>query len=151
MLSAILIVLVVIGIAWPFLEKRGLLPAPMVRAVDGGLQRLHLRPARSADGIEELPTTTREQLCPQCTSLNPAGRSRCTECNAPLQVIGISEVMQSAGKEELMAEAIQSSALLLMMFFAMALTNNLPLWGKGVVLTATIGILAFRFLKTNGN
>jgi hypothetical protein len=149
MLSAILVGLVIIGVAWPYLERRGLIPAPVNRVVTDGLERLHLRPARQASG-DGLVATTREQLCPQCTSLNTAGRTRCFECNAPLSVLGINEVMQTAGKEELVGEAVQAGLLLVIMFVAMALANNLPLWGKGLVITATIGVLAFRFLKNNG-
>jgi hypothetical protein len=145
MLPFLMVLGVAVGVAYPFLwGKRGFLK----KRTDADVT---VADAMTAAEGAVTPTTprvsTREELCPQCSRLNPPGRKTCIECSGPMPVEDISSLWEGAQKEELIREGIQSGILFVAMLIAMALAYNLPLMGKLVILIITIAALSWRFLR----
>lgn len=136
MFGWILVVAVAIGIAWPVLRDRGLLTRI------GVAPKSAQAPDDKNDGLYR-----REELCHQCSRVNPAGRKTCFECGAVMPVENVKDLWQGSEKEGLIREAIQCAILLAVMLVAMGLSYNLPLTGKLIVLTLTIAGLSWRLLR----
>lgn len=148
-LPVLLILVVSVGIAWPFLKQRGLIPEKV----------LNLLPSRpvspvtdpvGAEGIAAAPVqrgSSTESLCPYCSRLNPAFTSHCVECGGQMPVDKLSSLWEGADKQQLKFEAFQCGALLLLMILAMLLSYNLDTWGKIALLLVTVGALAYRMMK----
>lgn len=134
----ILVVAVVVGIAWPVLRERGL-PARF-----GAVPK----PA-AVEAVDEAatPLYQREELCTHCGHVNPGGRSTCSECGGAMLVDKLSDLWKGKEKESLIREGVQCGILFALMLIAMALSHNLPLTGKLVVLVVTFAGLAWRFLR----
>jgi hypothetical protein len=151
MFAIVLIVIVAVGIAWPFLRRGGLIPAPIDGALQNVRERLHFPTQRPAPvGGPNTPTGHTEQLCPQCTSLNPAGLEKCQECGAPLLASNISDLWSGPKREEMIQEGIVCALLLGLLILAMVLSQNLPPMGKTFIILGTIGALTFRFVRSIG-
>lgn len=69
------------------------------------------------------------------------------DCNAQMPVSDFKHLWEGNDKQELLREGVQCGVLMAVMLVAMALSYNLPLMGKLVVLLATIAGLAYRFMK----
>ena len=135
MLPALLVLAVAVGIAWPLLFRRKALirkttPEPVPAGGPSGVGVGHA-----------------EELCPYCARLNPPGREICIECGQQMPVEKIASLFEGSEKQELIREGIQCGILFLAMVAAMALSYNLPVTGKLVVLLITICALAWRFLR----
>jgi uncharacterized protein (DUF983 family) len=148
-LPILLIMVVAVGIAWPFLKQRGLIPEKV-------LNLLPSRPAApvadsvGAEGVPAVPVrrgSSTESLCPYCSRLNPAFTTHCVECGGQMPVDKLSSLWEGADKQQLKFEAFQCGGLLLLMVLAMLLSYNLDTWGKIVLLLVTVGALAFRLMK----
>lgn len=151
MFALVLVIVVAVGIAWPFLRRRGLIPAPVEGVLDNLRQRLPLPAPQTAPVSGPAgPIGHTEQLCPQCTALNRAGVEKCIECGAPLLVETITELWNGDKRQEMVQEAIVCGILLSLLLLAMFLSNNLPVWGKTVVIFGAIIALVVRFIKSIG-
>lgn len=138
MLAVVLVSLVAVGIAWPFLRERGLVP---------NLPGMPRRGEAPEEGTQST-VRAREELCPYCSRLNPAGAAKCVDCNSEMPVADFRHLWDNNGKQELVREGVQCGVLLGVMVLAMALSYNLPLMGKLLVLLVTIAGLAYRFWRT---
>jgi hypothetical protein len=151
MFAIVLVIVAAVGIAWPFLKKRGLIPAPIEGALQNVRQRLHLPTPQTAPvSGPTTPVGHTEQLCPQCTSLNRAGVEKCVECGAPLLAEKITDLWAGDKRNGIIEEAIICGVLLGILLLAMALSYSLPVWGKTVVILGAIIILTIRFIKSIG-
>lgn len=144
--TVLLVLGVAVGIAYPFLwGKRGVLIKNTnsdSTAIDGAPPTPQTQEASIVR-----PAAVREELCPQCSRLNPPGRKLCIECSGPMPVESVSRLWEGANKEELIREGVTSGILFLMMLIAMILAYNVPLMGKLVILLVTIGALSWRLLR----
>jgi hypothetical protein len=151
MFAIVLVIVAAVGIAWPFLKKRGLIPAPVEDALQNVRQRLRLPTPQTAPvSGPSTPTGHTEQLCPQCTALNRAGVEKCGECGAPLLAEKITDLWSGSKRNEVIEEAIICGVLLGIVLLAMALSHNLPVLGKMVIILCAILILTVRFVKNFG-
>lgn len=139
MVPIILIVVVAVGIAWPLLRQRGLVPGLPGRASSDAV------PADGPGGVAA--PRVREELCPHCSRLNPPGAVKCVECAGEMPVDSIKKLWDDTGKQELIREGVQCGALLIAMIVAMVLSYNVSTTGKLVVLLVTVAGLAWRFLR----
>jgi hypothetical protein len=147
-LPILLIGVVAVGIAWPFLKQRGLIPEKV-------LNLLPSRPGPAAVetlGAEAIAAPVRrgsatESLCPYCSRLNPAYTTHCVDCGGQLPVDKLSNLWEGADKQQLKFEAFQCGGLLLLMVLAMVLSYNMDAWGKIAVLLITVGALGYRFMR----
>src|SRR5262245_29701547 len=145
MLPVLLVLVVAVGISWPYLKQRGLIPEKV----------LNLLPSRPVTPIAEtVPATaprqggsSTESICPYCSRLNPAHTAHCIECGGQMPVDRLSSLWEGADKQELIMEGIQCGVLLLLMIGAMVLSYNLPGYGKIAVLMLTVGALGYRFSR----
>ncbi len=141
MLAYIMLAIVAVFVAYPFLQRKGMVPElPFL----GGR-------ANSGDGSGAGVATSEpghtEVLCPYCSQMNPGSSVKCVECGAQMPVDNIRNLWDGNGKQEIVREAIQCGVVFAIMLTAMALSYNLPTMGKIVVLVATFAGLAWRFLK----
>ena len=151
MLAIVLVIVAAVGIAWPFLKRRGLIPAPVEGALQNVRQRLPLpQPQTAPVGGPGSPVGHTEQLCPQCTALNRGGLEKCQECGASLLVEKITDIWAGDKKNEIVQEAIICGVLLGILLLAMFLSHNLPVWGKTAVIFGAIVALTVRFVRNIG-
>lgn len=151
MLAIVLVIVAAVGIAWPFLKRRGLIPAPVTDALANVRARLPLpQPQTAPVSGPTMPTGHTEQLCPQCTALNRGGLEKCQECGASLLVEKITDIWAGDKKSELIQEGIICAVLLGILLLAMIISHNLPVWGKTVIILGAIVALTVRFVKSIG-
>jgi hypothetical protein len=136
MLPALLVLAVVVGIAWPLLFRRKAL-----------IRKTAPQPA-PAGGPPGVGVGHVEELCPHCARLNPPGRETCFECGQQMPVERIGRLFEGSEKQELIREGIQCGILFIAMLIAMALSYNLPVMGKIVVLLVTVCALTWRFMRS---
>jgi hypothetical protein len=150
-LPVVLVLVVAVGIAWPFLKQRGLIPEKV----------LNLLPSRPGVPVgdtiatETVPATapvrhggsSTESICPYCSRLNAAYTTHCRECGGQLPVDRLSSLWEGADKQQLLFESLQCGGLLLLMVVAMVLSYNLDTWGKIAVLLVTVSALGYRLFK----
>lgn len=151
MFAIVLVLIASVGIAWPFLRRRGLIPAPVEGVFQNVRQRLPLpTPQPVPETGPVAPVGHTEQLCPQCTSLNRAGVEKCQECGAPLLAEKITDIWSGDKKAEIIQEGIICGILLGAILLAMLLSHTLPVWGKTIIILGAIIAVTVRFIRNIG-
>jgi len=143
MLAVLLMMGVAVGIAYPYIRNYMASRQPVL-AADGEL-------AAEAVVAEPSRAPLREELCPQCSRMNPPGAIRCFECGGEMAVTNFRKLFAGADQDDLLREGLQAGGLLLTMLLAMALANFLPIGGKLLLLVLTIAALGYRFTRVISN
>jgi hypothetical protein len=140
MLAYVVVAVVAVFVAYPFLQKRGMVPElPFLGGRIGG--------GENAETVEAGALGHTEVLCPYCSQMNSGSAVKCVECGSQMPVDSIKNLWDGNAKQEVIKEGIQCGVVFVVMLTAMALSYNLPTTGKLVVLLATFAGLAWRFLK----
>ena len=144
MIAAILILCVVAGIAYPYVHQ-------VIRARRPDVNAESAPPDDYALLHPGAVSTERDELCPQCSRVNPAHQRICLECGCHMPVSGIANLLESVEQEDLVREGIQAGSLLVVMLIAMTLANFLPMPGKIFILLLTVIALGYRFMRVLSN
>lgn len=106
---------------------------------------------RDRPGAFGMTLHTREQICRNCSRLNPAQSAVCSECGAALQASSLIAATSGVHRIELIADALPRLWIWGVLLLAIGLATFLPLEVRGVLGIATIAVVPFWWLKKFGD
>ena len=88
----------------------------------------------------------REELCPHCGNVNPAGRELCLDCGQKLPLESVKTLINGKEREELKQEAIKFGLTLLAVTVLVGVSSFIPLTARLLLIVGAIAFMVWRFL-----
>lgn len=102
--------------------------------------------ADAGESDESVRSGHKEELCPHCGKVNPAGRQLCLDCGQKLPVASVRTLLDGQEKEELKQDAIKFGITLVVVIVLLAVSNFIPLAARLMLIVAAIAFMIWRFL-----